>query len=861
MTPQPLVSIIIRCSERDKLALTLASIAQQEYPNIEVIIVGMTGGQAPEMPDLTWGRTLMLRTVATDSPISRPLAAQAGLDECRGEFFCVLDEGDTLLAQHLSTLVPIALSRMEALVVHSRANLLNADGSVRKVLGSPLNRVLLYYAPLISLQACLIRNSVRELGCGFDPALLIAEDRDFLCQIAECGDFAHVDAITVNCSHDSDESPGRRFFYDHHVRAKWAGPAVLLSRRATLRCREGFAAYARGEREGARMLFEKILLDYPDDPNASHALGRIYLESGLLSDAFRCAQRAVEINPAAAEFQFTLAQVCEANGKQPEAIAAANEAVLDGTYRDAALALIRRLGTVKPQSNPVAPQPSGATLSRNAPCHCGSSKRFKDCHGALGAPALTSLPAENAPVAGPSAKRVEPAPQIEFSESQRLAMSELERIQHLWQRGEALVAYASLQLLDCTQLTTVDAVMSAADMHFQLGFCKSAFDVLYQLDRFPETRAGTALRELVALRVFRPRSNASVAKTIEKVLQAKSLISDGASGQSRRASLFHVVAPLSGIGGVQSLALQQAEVLSSKAEVHVWSIGPPNAALVSALPVLTLDAASGNVPVGGTLVVAGTHFELGPWLAASKAERITLAINTDAMPTALERITDIQEALPTVQLELTVPSRGYGVEACLPDTMVEYPGLDIVKFAPRARIKESARRFTLGRHGRDVPSKHHPNDPAFYRSLMAEGYEVKLMGGISQRAAFKDDGDVSRLHLLAVGSSPANDFIASLDCWVYRTHPNYYETFGIAVVEAMAMAVPVVLFGENVGAAELITHGVDGFLVRTESEALDIIRNLANDPGFAARIGDAARQRVARFVDEQLKTMTNIYLR
>jgi len=73
MTPQPLVSIIIRCSERDKLALTLASIAQQEYPNIEVIIVGMTGGQAPEMPDLTWGRTLMLRTVATDSPISRPL--------------------------------------------------------------------------------------------------------------------------------------------------------------------------------------------------------------------------------------------------------------------------------------------------------------------------------------------------------------------------------------------------------------------------------------------------------------------------------------------------------------------------------------------------------------------------------------------------------------------------------------------------------------------------------------------------------------------------------------------------------------------------------------------------------------------
>jgi glycosyltransferase involved in cell wall biosynthesis len=82
----------------------------------------------------------------------------------------------------------------------------------------------------------------------------------------------------------------------------------------------------------------------------------------------------------------------------------------------------------------------------------------------------------------------------------------------------------------------------------------------------------------------------------------------------------------------------------------------------------------------------------------------------------------------------------------------------------------------------------------------------------------------------------------------------WQEAFGLAVVEPMALGKPVV--GTRVGGIpELIEHGVSGLLVPPCDEAAlaDALRELLFDPKRAARMGAAARARVAFQLDPRLQ--------
>src|SRR5439155_26834240 len=142
----------------------------------------------------------------------------------------------------------------------------------------------------------------------------------------------------------------------------------------------------------------------------------------------------------------------------------------------------------------------------------------------------------------------------------------------------------------------------------------------------------------------------------------------------------------------------------------------------------------------------------------------------------------------------------------------------------------------------------HPNDPSFYRRLVALGHRLRILGGTYLGRALAADAARSAIELLPAGAEATPAFLASLDCFVYRKSPDWYETGGTVILEAMAMKLPVVLF-DDCGAVDWVDSGRTGFVLRTEDEALAAIQRRAGDPLLRARSGDAAHVHAIEVVE------------
>lgn len=77
-------------------------------------------------------------------------------------------------------------------------------------------------------------------------------------------------------------------------------------------------------------------------------------------------------------------------------------------------------------------------------------------------------------------------------------------------------------------------------------------------------------------------------------------------------------------------------------------------------------------------------------------------------------------------------------------------------------------------------------------------------------------------------------------------HPDRFEHFGIAVVEAMAAGCVPVVFGAA-GPAEIVRNGIDGFHWSTVPELVDRTKQLIADPDLMGRMCASAIERAAEF--------------
>jgi glycosyltransferase involved in cell wall biosynthesis len=100
-----------------------------------------------------------------------------------------------------------------------------------------------------------------------------------------------------------------------------------------------------------------------------------------------------------------------------------------------------------------------------------------------------------------------------------------------------------------------------------------------------------------------------------------------------------------------------------------------------------------------------------------------------------------------------------------------------------------------------------------------------------------------RVHFVGFQSS-VEPYLAAMDLYV---HPALMEGFGIAVLEAMAMARAVVATAVG-GVPEIIRHGETGLLVPSgDPEALaTAVIQLLTDPARRVQLGRAGRERVLK---------------
>src|SRR4029077_18011248 len=205
------------------------------------------------------------------------------------------------------------------------------------------------------------------------------------------------------------------------------------------------------------------------------------------------------------------------------------------------------------------------------------------------------------------------------------------------------------------------------------------------------------------------------------------------------------------------------------------------------------------------------------------------------------------------------PARFYGRRDHFP---IIYLGLDHRVFNPgnRVSLRDNSRKqlaissekfvvLLIGNDWRNKGLRVLLESLVRVRELPIELLVVGREDSAPYRAMARERGLEDRLHFLP----PRNDvefYYAAADAYA---GPSLEDTFALPPAEAMACGLPVVVSEAN-GTSEIITHGVDGFILKdpADSSALaSMIRRLYEDGDLRASMGERAAVKMQQYTWER----------
>jgi len=303
-------------------------------------------------------------------------------------------------------------------------------------------------------------------------------------------------------------------------------------------------------------------------------------------------------------------------------------------------------------------------------------------------------------------------------------------------------------------------------------------------------------------------------------------------------------------GGTEQRAVRLGQILSKAgARVKLWATHEPDPALLTMMPITTIDLRQLRFPVFGTFIFVGCYLHIGRWIRLAHPSRRVIIFNTKN-PEELERMAkQIAGANGLDACELVYSDESLRTLIGRPGPVHQSP-IDLERFKPAKRPVSSTAPFTVGRLSRDYGYKFHENDPELFKRLASENVLIRLMGGTCLAEQLQG---ISGIKLLGEGSEPANEFLNSLDCFLYRTSANWFETYGRVVFEAMACGLPVVV-GADGGYAQYVEHGVNGFIFHNNSDAERYVLELRDNTELRMKIQASARASVVKMYSDDFET-------